>query len=199
VAKKAPAKKAVAKKVVAKKVPAKKAPANKALKASVLGDVAKITLAALAAACAGAGLAKTGTKAVLLQRYLGALPKSEIKAACKASFVPVTGSRAALTASLEREMMTGAFRKAMPPSKVKLLVFQGKMPETVRGLKKKDLVKNKYGKIVSKKVQKNAKGSSWIKAVLAARKALGVKGFAVVGGKTKQGKALYTKAKSLMK
>ena len=52
-----------------------------------------------------------------------------------------------------------------------------------------DLVKNKQGKIVLKKK------SPWIAAILAARQALHVKGFAVV----KKGSALYKKAKELMK
>merc|ERR1712107_434406 len=37
----------------------------------------------------------------------------------------------------------------------------------------------------------------WNKAVMTARKELGIKGFQAVGGKSAQGKALYAKAKSL--
>merc|ERR1719376_149924 len=137
------------------------------------------------AACAGAGLSKSGTKAALLQRYLAVLPAAELKAACKASLVPVSGTRAELTASLEKEMTSKAVRNAMSTSKVRSLVARGRLSQTKGGLKKKDLVKNKSGKFVTKKASAAGKKSTWIKAVAAARKALGVKGFAVVGGKSK--------------
>jgi len=61
----------------------------------------------------------------------------------------------------------------------------------------------KARKIVSKKRSALAKKSyasglgKWTKAVQAARKALGIKGFAIIGGKTAQGKALHAKAKAL--
>merc|ERR1719447_2488160 len=85
-------------------------------------------------------------------------------------------------------------------------VFRGSKAKTVGGLKKSDLMKNKEGKIVSKKrsaagkklYQKNGLGK-WIKAVQQARKALGVKGMQVVGGKTAKGQALLKKARSLYK
>ena len=57
------------------------------------------------------------------------------------------------------------------------------------------LVKNKNGRIVSKKASAKGKTNKWIKACVAARKALGVKGFSVI----KKGTALYKKAKSLYK
>jgi len=96
--------------------------------------------------------------------------------------------------------------KAMKKSKIakgrlaKSLVFKGTKAKTVGGLTKSDLVKNKAGKIVSKKMQAKgkalyAKGAAkkWISAVQQARKALGSKGFVAV----KKGTPLYTKAKSL--
>jgi hypothetical protein len=49
----------------------------------------------------------------------------------------------------------------------------------IGGLKKDALIKNKNGRIVSKKMSARGKASKWIKAVTAARKALGIKGFAV--------------------
>merc|ERR1712185_885814 len=78
-------------------------------------------------------------------------------------------------------------------------VFSGTKDRTSGGLKKSDLIKTKSGRIVSKKAseagKKKYKGSAlekWCKAVQAARKALGVKGFVAV----KKGTPLYTKAKS---
>ena len=74
--------------------------------------------------------------------------------------------------------------------------------KTTGGLQKANLMKNKRGKVVSKKM--HAKGKSiqkfvqgWLSAVATARKELGIKGFCVIGGKSAQGKALYAKAKAI--
>merc|ERR1711953_1427101 len=82
------------------------------------------------------------------------------------------------------------------------LVFHARRVKTVGGLKKDDLMKNKRGKIVSKRASaqgkrhyKNVEG--WVECVMEAREALHCKGFVPINGKTLQGKALYVKAKSL--
>merc|ERR1712125_76052 len=87
--------------------------------------------------------------------------------------------------------------KVMKASKrmAKVLAFRGQSTGGATSLKKEDLVKNKTGKVVSKKKSLAAKKSPWIMAVGAARKALGVKGFCAV----KKGSALYKKAKELYK
>merc|ERR1712045_449665 len=72
-------------------------------------------------------------------------------------------------------------------------VFLGKTSKTKGGLSKGALVKNKGGKIVSKKASDRSKKHPWIVAVAAARKALKIKGFAP----TKKGSPLYKKAKEL--
>merc|ERR1712217_208103 len=82
-------------------------------------------------------------------------------------------------------------------------VFTGKKAKTVSGLTKDSLIKNKRGKIVSKKAAARGKANyatikKWVDAVKQARKALGVTGFCAVGGKTAQGKALYAKTKALL-
>merc|ERR1711981_302869 len=78
------------------------------------------------------------------------------------------------------------------------IVFRGTKAKTASGLTKGDLIKNKRGKIVTKKsvaagkkAYANIKG--WITACQKARKALGVKGFVAI----KKGSALYKKAKEL--
>merc|ERR1719499_803495 len=81
----------------------------------------------------------------------------------------------------------------------KVLVFRGSKAHTVGGLKKEHLTKNKHGKIVSKKMSAKGKKSKWIVAVGKARAALKIKGFAAVGGKSSQGKALLAKARSFYK
>merc|ERR1711915_1064514 len=83
-------------------------------------------------------------------------------------------------------------------------VFKGTKVKTVGGLKKSDLKKNKNGKVVSIKASANGKKaykriSGWTAAVQKARKALGVKGFQAVGGKSKAGQALLSKARSFYK
>lgn len=78
----------------------------------------------------------------------------------------------------------------------KARVFRGSKAKTSGGLKKADLVKNKRGKVVSKKATAAGKKaykniSKWTQAVQRARKELGIKGFVAV----KKGSALYNKAK----
>merc|ERR1711887_528962 len=70
----------------------------------------------------------------------------------------------------------------------KVLVFKGSRAHTVGGLKKEHLIKNKNGKIVSKKKSAAGKRSKWILAVAKARALLKIKGFAVIGGKTSSGR-----------
>merc|ERR550532_993544 len=90
--------------------------------------------------------------------------------------------------------------KAMKVMKVskrmaKVIAFRGGNTGGATRLKKENLVKNKTGKVVSKKKSLLGKKSPWIVAVAAARKALGVKGFCAI----KKGSALYKKAKELYK
>merc|ERR1739849_40215 len=74
-------------------------------------------------------------------------------------------------------------------------LFAGKADKSKGGLKKGDFVKNKAGKIVSKKRSAMGKTHPWMAAIKAARAALGIKGFCVC----KKGSALYKKAKELQK
>merc|ERR1712039_806906 len=84
----------------------------------------------------------------------------------------------------------------------KALVLRGGKEKTSSGLRKEDLLKNKRGKIVSKKMAQRGRIafkfiSKWTAAVVAARKALALMGFVPINGKSREGKALYAKAKSL--
>ena len=65
-------------------------------------------------------------------------------------------------------------------------------------------MKNKRGKVVSRKASAAAKKrggriARWGVATSKARKALGIKGFCPVGGKTAKGQALLKKVRSLYK
>merc|ERR1711908_244692 len=73
----------------------------------------------------------------------------------------------------------------------KVLVFRGSKEKTVGGNTAKDLIKNKNGKIVSKKLSAHSKKSPWMAAVKKARAALKIKGFVAL----KKGSPLYLKAK----
>merc|ERR1719242_2527261 len=81
-------------------------------------------------------------------------------------------------------------------------VFRGSKVKTSGGMTKAKLTKNKSGKIVSKAASVRAKkayASSGAKAWADARKALNLTGFVPIGGKSATGKALYAKAKALLK
>merc|ERR1719214_522410 len=97
-----------------------------------------------------------------------------------------------------RAMKKKAVSKIAKGKFAKSVVFRGTKAKTYTGLTKGDLIKNKRGKIVTKKqvaagkkAYENIKG--WTTAVQKARKALGVKGFVAI----KKGSALYKKAKEL--
>merc|ERR1719343_246147 len=85
----------------------------------------------------------------------------------------------------------------------KALVLRGSKEKTTGGLKADDLMKNKRGKVVSKRKSalgkrrfKNIEG--WVQAHMQARSALHVSGFCAINGKTVQGKAVYVKAKAIL-
>merc|ERR1719281_1101964 len=90
-----------------------------------------------------------------------------------------------------------AMKKAMKAMKrlsartFKRRAFAGTIAKTLTGLSKSDLVKNKNGKVVSKKNFLRGQKNPWIAAVNKARAALKVKGFVAV----KKGTPLYNKAK----
>merc|ERR1711976_1026964 len=85
-------------------------------------------------------------------------------------------------------------------------VFRGNKAKPASGMTKDKLQTIKFGKIVSKAASARAKRNfansglkKWADAVKAARKALTLTGFVAVGGKSATGKALYAKAKALLK
>merc|ERR1711904_127383 len=98
-----------------------------------------------------------------------------------------------------RAMKKKAVSKIAKGKMARAVVFRGTKEKTSTGLTKSDLIKNKYGKIVSKKrslfAKKNNFIKGWTTAVKQARKALGIKGFVAI----KKGSALYNKAKELYK
>merc|ERR1712193_356507 len=87
--------------------------------------------------------------------------------------------------------MAAMKKKVISARLAKRHAFFGKIDKTQSGLKKSDLVKNKHGKIVSKKRSQLAKSNPWLAACKQARSALKIKGFCVI----KKGTPLYKKAK----
>ena len=80
-------------------------------------------------------------------------------------------------------------------------VFRGKKSKTAAGQRQSDLMRNRAGRIVSRKQSaagkasyaKNIKLQAWLEGCVRARSALGIKGFVAL----KKGTALYAKAKEL--
>merc|ERR1719473_2534003 len=80
----------------------------------------------------------------------------------------------------------------------KALVLRGSKEKTAGGLKREALMKNKRGKVVSKRASAHGKKQyqrieGWTEAHMAARAALKVKGFVAINGRGLVGKALYVK------
>merc|ERR1719160_2363196 len=99
-------------------------------------------------------------------------------------------------------------RKAKRVTKVasgrlaKSQVFRGRKEKTKSGLTREMLMKNKRGKIVSKRQSAAGKRKfhlieGWVDAVMKTRASLGLRGFVAINGRTLVGKALYVKAKAL--
>merc|ERR1712093_403321 len=99
----------------------------------------------------------------------------------------------AMKAMAAMKAMKAMKKKVISAKLAKRHAFFGKIDKTKTGLKKSDLIKNKSGKIVSKKMSQRAKSSPWLAAVKQARSALKIKGFCAI----KKGSALYKKAKEL--
>merc|ERR1719377_386088 len=104
---------------------------------------------------------------------------------------------------MKRVMKAKKVSKIAKGKRAKAQVFNGIKEKTNSGLRKDSLIKNKRGKIVSKKASAAAKKKfasnvkAWADCVATARKALQLKGFVAINGKMAEGKALYAKAKAL--
>merc|ERR1712224_234116 len=106
----------------------------------------------------------------------------------------------AMKAAAMKAMKKKRVSKIAKGSLAKSVVLRGTKEKTASGLTKADLLKNKRGKIVSKKQAANGKKQfianglgKWTKAVQKARAILKLKGFVAI----KKGSPLYTKAKEI--
>merc|ERR1740121_2211162 len=105
---------------------------------------------------------------------------------------------------MKKKSMKKTRSKVATGRMAKSLVLRGSRAKTSGGLTKDGLIKNKRGKIVSKKAsalrKKLWQGSRlalWVKSCSAARKQLAITGFVAINGRSAQGKALYAKAKTM--
>merc|ERR1719491_2572771 len=87
----------------------------------------------------------------------------------------------------------------------KAAVLRGSKEKTSAGLTKDSLMKNRMGKVVSRKASAVAKKrfaagplKKWCEAVKQARKELKIVGFRPIGGVTADGKQLPAKVKSIL-
>merc|ERR1719235_3174752 len=94
------------------------------------------------------------------------------KAAMKAmKAMKVMKKKAAMKAMKAMKVMKKkSVSKIAKGSRAKSMVLRGSKEKTVGGLTAKDLVKNKRGKVVSKKASARSKKSPWIQAIAKARK-----------------------------
>merc|ERR1712078_6985 len=126
-------------------------------------------------------------KAMKKKAAMKAMKVMKKKAAMKA--MKVMKKKAAMKAM--KAMKKKSVSKIARGSHAKSMVLRGSKEKTAGGITAKDLLRNKYGKVVSKKKSAFAKKSPWIQAVTKARKALKITGFAAI----KKGTPLYAKAK----
>ena len=129
-------------------------------------------------------------KAMKVMKKMAAMKAMKVmkkKAAMKA--MKVMKKKAAMKAM--KAMKKKSVSKIARGQMAKAMVLRGSKEKTVGGLTSKDLIKNKYGKVVSKKASSRSKKSPWIQAIAKARKALMITGFVAI----KKGSPVYVKAK----
>merc|ERR550514_1268541 len=135
-------------------------------------------------------------KAAAPAKAMKVMKKAAMKRAMKAA-APAKAMKAMKKKAMKRAMKAAApkamKKKVISARLARRHAFAGKLTKTKTGLTKSDLVKNKIGRIVSKKASLRAKKSPWIAAVQKARKELKIKGFFAI----KKGTPLYKKAKEL--
>ena len=114
-------------------------------------------------------------------------------------------TRRATKRRVSRRKVVRKARKAKKAKKVSVVgkkwqVWNGTRQKTVGGLTKKDLMKSKSGKIVSKKLALRARGnmksnglSKWMAAVKQARKEMNIQGFVAI----KKGTPYYKRVRAI--
>eukprot|EP00930_Biecheleria_cincta_P061711 TRINITY_DN47274_c0_g1_i1.p1 TRINITY_DN47274_c0_g1~~TRINITY_DN47274_c0_g1_i1.p1 ORF type:complete len:161 (-),score=48.51 TRINITY_DN47274_c0_g1_i1:146-571(-) len=122
-----------------------------------------------------------------------ALPKPMKKAVAKKAMKGMKSMKA-MKAKRQSKVAKGRLARAM--------VLRGRKEKTSGGLTKDSLIKNKRGKVVSKRASAAGRKrfafiEGWLQCVNEAREKLHIKGFTAINGKSTAGKALYAKSKAL--
>eukprot|EP00927_Polykrikos_kofoidii_P019810 TRINITY_DN1928_c0_g1_i2.p2 TRINITY_DN1928_c0_g1~~TRINITY_DN1928_c0_g1_i2.p2 ORF type:complete len:138 (-),score=30.18 TRINITY_DN1928_c0_g1_i2:295-708(-) len=131
-----------------------------------------------------------------------ALPKAATAMAAMKAMKAMSAMKVAKPKKVMKKAMKVS--KVARGSRMRAAVLGGKKEKTYTGLKASDLMKNKRGRIVSKKssavARKRYEGSKlqkWIQAISAARKQLGINGYVSMNSPTPEGRAYYAKAKAI--
>eukprot|EP00811_Abedinium_folium_P007109 NODE_16558_length_988_cov_3.472706.p2 GENE.NODE_16558_length_988_cov_3.472706~~NODE_16558_length_988_cov_3.472706.p2 ORF type:complete len:132 (+),score=27.80 NODE_16558_length_988_cov_3.472706:78-473(+) len=87
--------------------------------------------------------------------------------------------------------------------KAKLQVYRGKKLKTSGGITREGLMKNKHGKVVSKRRSANGRLrfkriEGWNESLMRARQMLHITGFVAINGRSWHGQALYMKTRQLV-
>lgn len=138
----------------------------------------------------------------------GSSAPPEMKAAQpkKAMKIKLAKPGKAVMKVMKKAMKKKAMKKAMKKKKVTIIakgklarrqVFSGKKVKTMGGIRATDLIKNRKGKLVTKKASEKGKKNAWAITTQKARKELALTGFVPVGGKTPEGKVLLAKIQEL--
>merc|ERR1712144_181750 len=125
------------------------------------------------------GKKKAVMKAMKVMKKKAAMKAMKVmkkKAAMKA--MKVMKKKAAMKAM--KAMKKKTVSKIATGRLAKVMVLRGSKGKTIGGLTAKDLVKNKNGKVVSKKQSAASKKSPWIAACKKARAVLKIKGFCAI-------------------
>merc|ERR1712113_881903 len=101
------------------------------------------------------------------------------------------------TTSAMKVMKSKRLSKIAHGKLARALVLRGSKAKTASGLTSSMLMKNKRGKIVSKRQSAEGKRryaqiAPWVEALKKARHALKLEGFVPINGRTAQGKAFYS-------
>merc|ERR1719333_1552127 len=137
--------------------------------------------------------ARRATRRAAKKARRAAKPKAPKAAKATKPRAPKSKSKAKAVRARKPKRVT---KKSQTGSKLR--VWNGSCKWTKGGLTRADLQKNKHGRIVSKKASRHNKksGGGWMKAVMKARKELGITGFCLMNRGT-QGVALYKRAKEI--
>ena len=131
-----------------------------------------------------------------------ALPKAAPAMAAMKSMKAMSAMKATKPKKVMKKAMKES--KLARGSRMRAAVLSGRKEKTYTGHKASDLIKNRRGKIVTKKnsaaARKRYEGSKlqkWIQSISIARKQLGITGYVSMNSPTPEGRAFYAKTRAI--